>query len=76
MPSPEQVKRYWLKWIDRQYAKVDPSHVKMRPENSEPQQAEETADDAAARTLNRGRATKLSRLAMIVRNSFTGGRNH
>jgi hypothetical protein len=76
MPSPEQIKRYWLKWIDRQYAKVDPSHVKMRPEISEPQQDKETADDAATGALNHGRTTKLSRLAMVVRNSFTGGRNH
>jgi hypothetical protein len=76
MPSPEQIKRYWQKWIDRQYAQVDPSHVKMRPEISEPQQDTERADDAATRALKRDRPTKLSRLAMVVRNSFKGGRNH
>jgi hypothetical protein len=76
MPNPEQIKRYWLKWIDRQYAKVDPSHVKMRPEVSEPQQDKETTNDAETGASKRDYATKLSRLAMVVRNSLTGGRNH
>jgi hypothetical protein len=75
MPNPEQAQRFWLKWIDRQYAKVDPSHVKMRPEISEPQQDMETTDDAATGALKNDRPTKLSRLAMVVRNSFTGRRN-
>jgi len=75
MPNPEQIKRYWLKWIDRQYAKVDPSHVKMRPEISEPLQDMETRDDAVTGALKHDRRTKLFRLAMVVRNSFTGGRN-
>jgi hypothetical protein len=35
MPNPTEIKSFWIKWIDRQYAKADPSHVKMRPENSE-----------------------------------------
>jgi hypothetical protein len=34
MPNPEQIRHFWLKWIDRQYAKVDPSHVKLRSEFS------------------------------------------
>src|ERR1700677_3721027 len=32
MPNSEQIRYFWLKWIDRQFAKVDPSHVKMRAE--------------------------------------------
>jgi hypothetical protein len=28
----KQSKLYWLKWIDTQYLKADPSHVKMRLE--------------------------------------------
>jgi hypothetical protein len=76
MPNPEQIKRYWLKWIDRQYAKVDPSHVKMRGEIPEPQQGLETADSAATGASKRNRPNRLFRLAMAVRNSFKGGRNH
>ena len=76
MPNPEQIKRYWLKWIDRQYAKVDPSHVKMRPEISEPQQDMEKREGPVTGALKHDRRTKLFRLAMVVRNSFTGGRNH
>jgi hypothetical protein len=76
MPSPEQIKRYWLKWIDRRYAKVDPSHVKMRPEISAPQQDMETRDDPATGALKHDRRAKLFRLAMVLRNRFTGGRNH
>jgi hypothetical protein len=34
MPNPQQIRLFWLKWIDRQYAKADPSHVKMRSEFS------------------------------------------
>jgi len=34
MPNPAQIRGFWIKWIDRQYAKADPSHVKMRPEDS------------------------------------------
>ena len=30
MPNPQQIRLFWLKWIDRQYAKADPSHVKVR----------------------------------------------
>jgi hypothetical protein len=76
MPNSEQIKRYWLKWIDRQYAKVDPSHVKMRPEISEPQQDMETRDDPVTGALKHDRRAKLFRLATVLRNSFTGGRNH
>jgi hypothetical protein len=76
MPNPEQIKRYWLKWIDRQYAKVDPSHVKMRPEISEPHHDKETGDDPATGALKHDRRTKLFRLAMVLRNRFTGGGNH
>jgi hypothetical protein len=76
MPNPEQIKRYWLKWIDRQYAKVDPSHVKMRREIPEPPQGMETADGAATGASKRDRPNRLLRLAMVVRNSFRGGRNH
>jgi hypothetical protein len=29
MPNLRQSRAFWLKWIDRQYAKADPTHVKM-----------------------------------------------
>jgi hypothetical protein len=32
MPTQKQSRLYWLKWIDRQYAKADPAHVKMPAE--------------------------------------------
>jgi hypothetical protein len=32
METLRQAKRYWIKWIDRQYAKADPSHAKVRTE--------------------------------------------
>jgi hypothetical protein len=75
MPNPEQIKRYWLKWIDRQYAKVDPSHIKMRPQIDESQQDTKTAGDAATGAIEHDRPNKLFRLAIIVRNSFTAVRN-
>ena len=31
-PTQEQSRLYWLKWIERQYAKADARHVKMRTE--------------------------------------------
>ena len=34
MPNSKQIRLFWTKWIDRQYAKADPSHVKMRSELS------------------------------------------
>jgi hypothetical protein len=34
MPNSEQIRYFWLKWIDRQFAKADPSHVRMRVETS------------------------------------------
>jgi hypothetical protein len=34
MPNPEQIRFFWLRWIDKQYAKADPSHVKLRSEFS------------------------------------------
>ena len=71
MPSSEQIKNYWLKWIDRQYAKVDPLHVKMRPEISQPGEDTATVDDATEQK----RTSKLLRLAIDVSaNSVTGGR--
>jgi len=55
MPTPEQIRRFWIKWIDRQYAKADPSHVEMRPEVSESWEEAGTRDD-----IKTG-ATKLER---------------
>jgi hypothetical protein len=42
MPSSDQSRLYRPKWIDRQYAKADPSHLKMRPEDSKPEKGTET----------------------------------
>ena len=46
-PTQKQSRLYWLKWIDRQYAKADPLHVKMRTELStkEGEEDAETIDD-------------------------------
>jgi len=51
MPNSDQIKYYWLKWIDRQYIKADPSHVKMRPEIPKPSEDIRTADGARAGSL-------------------------
>jgi hypothetical protein len=45
MPNSEQIRRFWVKWIDRQYAKADPSHVKMRREISSSREDARTQDD-------------------------------
>ena len=59
MPNPEQIMYFWLKWIDRQFAKVDPSHVKMRPEVSEFRERSATAEDVVAREFAQDQANKL-----------------
>ena len=59
MPNSEQIKYFWLKWIDRQFAKVDPSHVKMRPEVSKIEENSATAEDIAARAATQDRTNKL-----------------
>jgi hypothetical protein len=57
MPNPEQVRYFWLKWIDRQFAKVDPSHVKMRA--GVPKIGENaTPEDVAAGASTRDRTNK------------------
>src|SRR5271163_1103637 len=66
MPSSEQIKLYWLKWIDRQYAKADPSHAKMRPEVSKPGKDAGTLDDAAEQK----RTNKVYPVHAITRKSF------
>ena len=45
MPSSDQSTLYRPKWIDRQYARADPSHLKMRPEDSKPEKGTETVDE-------------------------------
>jgi hypothetical protein len=71
MPNSDQIKIYWLKWIDRQYAKVDPLHVKMRREFSKPGGDTGTVDDATEQK----RTSKLLCSAIDVSaNSVTGGR--
>jgi hypothetical protein len=71
MPTSEQIKLYWLKWIDRQYAKADPSHVKMRPEVSKPGKDTGAVEDATEQKP----ANKVFRLAIVASaNSSTGGR--
>jgi hypothetical protein len=59
MPNPEQIRYFWLKWIDRQFAKVDPSHVKMRAEVSKIRDNSATAEDVAAGVSTRDRTNKL-----------------
>ena len=59
MPNSEQIRYFWLKWIDRQFAKVDPSHVKMRPEVSEFRERSATAEDVVAREFAQDQANKL-----------------
>jgi len=66
MPNSEQIRRYWLKWIDRQYAKADPSHIKMRPEHAEPQDDVGTVEDAAAGASKQRPTSKLLRLARVL----------
>ena len=51
MPNYDQIRYYWLKWIDRQYIRADPSHVKMRPEIPKPSEDIRTADGAGAGSL-------------------------
>jgi hypothetical protein len=58
MPNPEQIRYFWLKWIDRQFAKVDPSHVKMRAEVSKIGENSATAQEVAAGALPRDRMDK------------------
>jgi len=58
MPNPEQIRYFWLKWIDRQFAKVDPSHVKMRAEVSRIGENYATAEDLATGASARDRANK------------------
>jgi hypothetical protein len=58
MPNSEQIRYFWLKWIDRQFAKVDPSHVKMRAEVPKIGENPATAEDAAEAST-RDRTSKL-----------------
>ncbi len=51
MPNSEQIRYYWLKWIDRQYIKADPSHVKMHPEIPKHSEEKGMADGAGAEPL-------------------------
>jgi hypothetical protein len=55
MPNPTEIKSFWIKWIDRQYAKADPSHVKMRAENSERKKDTGTVNEPPAEMPLRGR---------------------
>ncbi len=50
MPTRRESRLYWLKWIDRQYAKADPSHIKMRTELSakEGEEGTQTIDPSDA----------------------------
>ena|ERR1700677_21710 len=59
MPNSEQIRYFWLKWIDRQFAKVDPSHVKLRPEVSKFGERSATAEDVVARALAQDQTNKL-----------------
>jgi hypothetical protein len=59
MPNPEQIRYFWLKWIDRQFAKVDPSHVKMRVEVSKIGEDSATAEDFAEAALAQDLTNKL-----------------
>ena len=63
MPSSDQSRLYWLKWIDRQYAKADPSHLKKRPEDSKPEKDTETVDEVTEQK----RTNNLLRLAISKR---------
>ena len=47
MPNSKQIKYFWLKWIDQQYIKAGPSHVKMRPEIPKPSEEMGMADGAS-----------------------------
>jgi hypothetical protein len=58
MPNPEQIRYFWLKWIDRQFAKVDPSHVKMRPEVAKTGENSATVEDVAARASAQDQTNK------------------
>ena len=59
MPNPEQIRYFWLKWIDKQFAKVDPSHVKMRVEVPEFEENSATAEDLAGGAATPDRTSKL-----------------
>jgi hypothetical protein len=59
MPNSEQIKYFWLKWIDRQFAKVDPSHVKIRIEVPKTGENSATAEDVAVAVLTQDRTNKL-----------------
>jgi hypothetical protein len=67
MPNPEQIRYFWLKWIDKQFAKVDPSHVKMRAEVPRIEESSAVAEDVAARASTRDRTNKLSANKAIER---------
>jgi hypothetical protein len=58
MPNSEQIRYFWLKWIDRQFAKVDPSHVKMRAEISRIGENSAIPEDVAAGAWTRDRTNK------------------
>jgi hypothetical protein len=58
MPNSEQIRYLWLKWIDRQFAKADPSHVKMRAEVSWIGESSTTAEDPVAGASTRDRTNK------------------
>jgi hypothetical protein len=63
MPSSDQSRLFWLKWIDRQYAKADPSDLKMRPEDSKPEKDTKTV----AEVTEQERTNNLLRLAISKR---------
>ena len=63
MQSSDQSRLYWLKWIDRQYAKADPSHLKMRPEDSKPDKDTKTV----GKVTEQERTNNLLRLAISKR---------
>ena len=59
MPNSKQIRYFWLKWIDRQYIKADPSHVKMRPEIPKPSEEMGMADGASAELLKQEGTNKI-----------------
>ena len=68
MPNSEQIRYYWLKWIDRQFAKVDPSHVKMRAEVPKIGENPATAEYAAGAST-RDRTSRLPPLGNRAKGS-------
>ena len=63
MPNPEQIRGFWIKWIDRQFAKADPSHVKMRLENSDSREDLGPRDDTTTETTKPEQPNQLPPLS-------------